>query len=102
MERVIQQTYLIVIQVDLGKKSADLNLITYEELIGLGCDGSNNKKTCTSADKFVYSTNYWTTSAASADSVWAVFSNGTFNPNSFQDPARFGIRPVITINKNEI
>lgn len=98
----IVKYYKKYINDDLEKKSADLNLITYEELIGLGCDGSNNKKTCTSADKFVYSTNYWTTSAASADSVWAVFSNGTFNPNSFQDPARFGIRPVITINKNEI
>ena len=98
----IVKNYKKYINDDLGKKSADLNLITYEELIGLGCDGSNNKKTCTSADKFVYSTNYWTTSAASADSVWTVFSNGTFNPNSFQDPARFGIRPVITINKNEI
>lgn len=98
----IVKNYKKYINDDLGKKSADLNLITYEELIGLGCDGSKNKETCTSAKKFVYSTNYWTTSAASANSVWAVFSYGAFSPTSFQDPARFGIRPVITINKNEI
>ena len=98
----IVKYYKKYINDDLGKKSADLNLITYEELIGLGCDGSKNKETCTSAKKFVYSTNYWTTSAASANSVWAVFSYGAFSPTSFQDPARFGIRPVITINKNEI
>ena len=98
----IVKNYKKYINDDLGKKSADLNLITYEELIGLGCDGSKNKENCTSAKKFVYSTNYWTTSAASANSVWVVFSYGAFSPTSFQDPARFGIRPVITINKNEI
>ncbi len=93
------QNYKTYLKNELGKTSVDARLITYEELIDLGC--SWNNKSCQSAPSFVYSTEYWT-SAASGDRgvhdvswLGASFSGITFDSYD-------GLRPVITISKSDI
>ena len=64
------ENYKTYLKNTLGKTSVDARLITYEELIGLGCNKS--EKTCKSAPAWVYSTGYWTTSANNNNNVWHV------------------------------
>ena len=93
------QNYKTYLKNELGKTSVDARLITYEELIDLGC--SWNNKSCQSAPSFVYSTEYWTSAASGAGGVhdvsWlgASFSGITFDSYD-------GLRPVITISKSDI
>ena len=84
----------------LRKTSVDARLITYEELIGLGCNKS--EKTCKSAPSWVYSTRYWTASANNNNYVWGVSSFGSFVSDSFDYSYYYGLRPVITIPKSDI
>ena len=72
------QNYKTYLKNTLGKTSVDARLITYEELISLGCN--MNENSCTPAPSWVYSTWYWTASADGISSVWAVNSNGNFSP----------------------
>ena len=94
------QNYKTYLKNTLGKTSIDARLITYEELIGLGC--SRNKITCKSASSWVYSTDYWSASASSSISVWLVSSNGSFGGYGFVNSGTYGLRPVITISKSDI
>ena len=94
------QNYKTYLKNKLGKTSVDARLITYEELINLGCDIS--AETCKSAPSWVYSTNYWTASAYDSSHVWCVNSNGYFDSGSFDYPVVLGLRPVITISKSEL
>ena len=93
------QNYKTYLKNTLGKISVDARLITYEELISLGCKGVS----CISAPSFVYSTPYWTASAYREIGVWYVRSNGAFGGRShFDRSGDFGLRPVITISKSDI
>ena len=94
------QNYKTYLKNTLGKTSIDARLITYEELIGLGC--SRNEITCKSAPSWVYSTDYWTDSTNDKYDVWYVNSNGNFYHNEFVSSEDFSLRPVITISKSEI
>ena len=101
------QNYKTYLKNTLGKTSVEVRLITYEELIGLGC--TKNNWTCKNAPSWVYSTNYWTASAdywskAAADVsyVLGVASNGNFVHGIFESPVGSGLRPVITISKSDI
>ena len=94
------QNYKTYLKNTLGKTSVDARLITYEELINLGCDIS--AETCKSAPSWVYSTNYWTASADVSSLVCCVNSNGYFDSGSFDYPVVLGLRPVITISKSEL
>ena len=94
------QNYKTYLKNTLGKTSIDARLITYEELIGLGC--SRNEITCKSAPSWVYSTDYWTASTNDKYDVWYVNSNGNFYHNEFVSSEDFSLRPVITISKSEI
>ena len=84
----------------LNKTSADMRLITYNELVGLGCNADEG--ICTK--DFVYKNlNYWSTSAADYRFMWIVSAGGYFiNSSYFWADDGAGVRPVITINKSEI
>ena len=84
----------------LGKTSIDARLITYEEIVSLGC--TKNVWTCESAPSWVYSTDYWTASASYSYIVRGVYSNGRFGGGEFDISGLFGLRPVITISKSDI
>ena len=92
------ENYKTYLKNTLGKTSVDARLITYEELIGLGCNKS--EKTCKSAPAWVYSKGYWTTSADYDSLVWCVSLDGYFVSDVFD--GLYGLRPVITISKSDI
>ena len=95
------QNYKTYLKNKLGKTSVDARLITYEELINLGCDIS--AETCKSAPSWVYSTWYWNASADSYYSVGIVGSNGNVGYLAgFDLSGAYGLRPVITISKSDI
>ena len=94
------QNYKTYLKNTLGKTSIDARLITYEELISLGCN--ERKKVCTSAPSWAYSTFYWTASAYDNLNVWIVYSHGSFGKYGLNMSGLCGLRPVITISKSEI
>ena len=94
------QNYKTYLKNTLGKTSIDARLITYEEIIGLGCNRNSNS--CESAPSFVYSTNYWAASAYNGLCVWFVESDGVYLNLSFDYSGFYGLRPVITISKSDI
>ena len=94
------ENYKTYLKNTLGKTSVDARLITYEEIIGLGCNRNNGS--CKSAPSWVYSINYWTASAYNNHFVGFVYSNGNFSCSSFDNSSRYGLRPVITISKSDI
>ena len=94
------QNYKTYLKNELGKTSIDARLITYEEIISLGCiEGPGG---CTSAPSWVHSTSYWTASALNDGFVRIVTLNGTFGGNPFFNSSYYGLRPVITISKSEL
>ena len=99
------QNYKTYLKNTLKKTSVDARLITYNELISLGCNGNKNnvnKKTCREAPSWVYTTRYWTASACTNTRVWNVNQDGYLGDSTYNYPLYYGLRPVITINKNEI
>ena len=94
------QNYKAYLKNTLGKTSVDARLITYEEIVSLGC--TKNVWTCESAPSWVYSTDYWTASASYSYIVCGVYSNGRFGGGEFDISGLFGLRPVITISKSDI
>ena len=94
------ENYKTYLKNTLGKTSITTKIITYEDLISLGCNES--ERTCKSAPSFVYNTNYWTASASDSYNVWSVYSFGDFDGYPFDNSGNFGLRPVITISKSDI
>ena len=94
------QNYKTYLKNTLGKTSVYARLITFEDLVSLGC--SENEYSCTSAPSFVYSTNYWTASVYDDSYVHFVDSDGLFDSYSFDASSYYGLRPVITISKSDI
>ena len=84
----------------LGKSSATLKIITFDDLLSLGCDGSTH--VCTNAPSWVYSTSYWTqTKGTYSTSLRTVTFWGEISDSSY-DNYFLGLRPVITIKKSEL
>ena len=97
------QNYKTYLKNTLGKTRIDARLITYEELVSLGCNATTNiLGDCLKAPSWVYSTDYWTASADGISSVWAVNSNGNFSLVILTGSFHWGLRPVITISKSDI
>jgi hypothetical protein len=94
------QNYKTYLKNTLGKTSVDARLITFEELIGLGCN--SNKYSCKSAPSWIYSTLYWTASAVDNHGVWGTYSGGDIGSIHFAYSGGYGLRPVITISKSDI
>ena len=94
------ENYKTYLKNTLGKTSVDARLITFEELIGLGCN--SNKYSCKSAPSWIYSTLYWTASAVDNHGVWGTYSGGDIGSIHFAYSGGYGLRPVITISKSDI
>ena len=92
------ENYKTYLKNTLGKTSITTKLMTYEDLISLGCSG----RTCKSAPSWIYSTWYWTASANNNRAVWGVRSSGSFDYYVFDNSDDCGLRPVITISKSDI
>ena len=84
----------------LGVIPNETRLITYEDLQSLGCRKSS--LTCKSAPNWVYSTSYWTESAANLEYIWGVSAAGAFSINDYYSTDSLGCRPVITISRSLI
>ena len=80
----------------LGVTPSEARLITYEELIALGCSVSS----CTSAPSWVYATSYWSGFIYSPYDVWHVDSNGHSGCSNYSEDINSGCRPVIVISKD--
>ena len=93
------QNYKTYLKNTLRKTSIDVRLITYEDLIGLGCSRNDG---CETAPSWVYNTSYCTASAYDSNRVWRVFSDGFFADFNFDLSGILGLRPVITIKKSEL
>jgi len=80
-----------------GVTPSEARLITYEELIALGCSGDGGS--CSKAPKWVYATSYWSGAACETGMVWRVDSYGSFG-GDYAYHSDCGCRPVITISKS--
>ena len=97
------QKYKTYLKNTLGKTSVETKLITYEDLISLGCDGDGGPGlSCNSAPSWVYSTNYWNASGYNNRRVWSVTSTVYVGRDYFDNSGLYGLRPVITISKSDI
>ena len=94
------ENYKTYLKNTLGKTSITTKLMTYEDLISLGCSGDDYS--CTSAPSWVYSTNYWTASAKDSAGLWGVGLGDRFDFVNTVNPGVLGLRPVITIKKSEL
>lgn len=83
-----------------GAKVTSARLISYEELVALGCDGT--KKTCSSAPSWVYFSSYWTGSASDNSNLFYVRTNMMFDVRGHNFSCYFGVRPVIEILEEDI
>ena len=102
--------YERILKDEMKVNSAKTSLISYEQLIDLGCD--SEMWTCgpdwgygaleNPSPEWVYSTSYWTGSADDTDFVWDVYSDGGFDRNFYGADDGFGVRPVVTISTSEI
>jgi len=93
------ENYKTYLKNTLGKTSITTKIMTYEDLISLGCTEKDNS--CKSAPSFVYNTNYWTASANDNYSVWFAAQGASLTTYIFDIPS-LGLRPVITISKSDI
>ena len=93
------QNYQTYFTSTLNKTTAKMRLITYNELVELGC--STDDGTCTK--DFVYKNlSYWSASARAYSYVWGVSAIGGFDSYYFWYGDGLGARPVITISKSDI
>ena len=77
-------------------------LITFDELINLGCTYSNSIIDCTGTSSWVTSTNYWIGSAGSYDGVFGSSPGNSFSIWGYNTNNGLGIRPVIEISTSLI
>ena len=84
----------------MGVNVESATLITKDELVNtFGCNES--EYTCTgSAYPWIYSTSYWSGSAANTNTVWGVGSYGIFGNGDYNYVYEAGVRPVIVISKD--
>ena len=84
----------------MGVNVESATLITKDELVNtFGCNES--EYTCTgSAYPWIYSTSYWSGSAANTNTVWVVGSYGIFGNGDYNYVYEAGVRPVIVISKD--
>ena len=91
-------SYVSNLNSQISGANASGRLISYEELVALGCDASN--RTCASAPSWVSQTSYWTGSASDNRHIY-VFDGEKFRYKDFEEPF-YGIRPVIEISTSAI
>ena len=87
----------------LGISLIESRLITYQELIKLGCSDLNYPYTCTSSvNDWVYEVAYWGGTASSDSAVWRVDGEAyiDFGSYIYSEKNTFGVRLVITISRD--
>lgn len=97
------QNYENYLKNTLGKSSVKTKLLTYDDVIDLGCTEKDHS--CKSAPSWLGSTNFWLASAAKTRGYYNICfidSDKYFSSTYFDDPGDYGLRPVITINKSDI
>ena len=102
------ENYKTYLKNTLGKTSIITKLMTYEDLISLGCKMNGSSGNCSDAPSWVHSTNYW--SGTAEDSIYVYFvtsydgsgSINGFGITNFNLSYFLGLRPVITISKSEL
>jgi len=77
--------------------SAKATLITYQQLLDLGCSGT----TCGSAPSWVTTTSYWTATASDASNIWRVSTSKDVVGRAI-NYSGIGVRPVVTISTDEL
>jgi len=77
--------------------SAKATLITYQQLLDLGCSGT----TCSSAPSWVSTTSYWTATASDASNIWRVSTSKDVVGRAI-NYGGIGVRPVVTISTDEL
>ena len=87
------KTYLRTLDVT----PAEVRLISYEELKGLGCSDGGS---CSGAPSWVYTTSYWSGSAYDDTFMYVVYSNAYFGSSYDGFDNYAGVRPVITISRD--
>ena len=92
--------YKTYLKSTLGKTSVDTRLMTYKDFRNLNCADYS----CPSQMSWLFSVNYWTSSAYTDDSMDAAFSPSvsSLGVAPFDLPGYLGLRPVITISKSEL
>ena len=85
--------------ISLGVNLIDARLISYDELLSLGCDDTS--KNCVQAPSWVYYTSFWMGTAFASDYVGLLNSNGGFSSFNYIDSSS-GVRPVIVIPKGSL
>lgn len=91
------------LMLDLGDKLLSSSLITIEQLEQLGCSVSNND-CIMSGREWLYNTTYWTSSYfdGSPSIVYRVLSGGFLGSSYANYDNNTGLRPVITIARDNI
>ena len=89
------------ILINKGANVSNIRLIEVNELVNLGCNISTSS--CTSSQyPWLYSTSYWTGSAASSSTVYHVMSNGNLNSNITFPDFNYGSDTLVTETAHEI
>ena len=88
--------YKNILESDFGVEVVEARLITKDELSSFGCSWN---KTCSTQHSFIYSTSYWTGTAANTESIYGLFSDGLMDIYSYECYF-YGVRPVIVISKD--
>lgn len=82
----------------LGITIQEARLISYEELINLGCLEDSNH--CSKAPEWVCITSFLSGSGYNKWDLWRVNSNSSFDSGHYTDFYHDGVRPVIVISKS--
>lgn len=87
----------------LGAQISKARLITYDELINLGCTGDvDNSGNCSNAPFWTHDISYWTGTAGDSSTIWLVDKNVPyFVPFGSANGTTYGVRPVIEIPRSE-
>ena len=83
-----------------GVTIKDARLLTYSEAIDSSIGCSEDSYSCPTTG-FITNTSFWLGSAYIDGYVWLVYSDGYFLNSIFNDD-RFGVRPVVIIEKDSI
>ena len=85
-----------------GVTPLESRLISKEELVYLGC--GDDEWTCTEAPNWVYSTSYWSNHIfdGEGDYLLVVIVYGGYDAAHYDDSLSFGVRPVITISRDNL
>ena len=87
-----------------GVVPVETRLITKDELTDSNTFACiESEKYCsTSTYPWIFSTSYWTGTSFDNNSIWHVFSDGTFDVANYSEYSKLGVRPVVVMDKDEI